>query len=156
MKKTILDACCGSKMFWFDKQHPSTIYNDIRALNDVLCDGRELNISPDTQHDFTSLPFENNSFKLAIFDPPHLLKIGDNSWMAKKYGKLYSDWKQTISRGFSECMRVLETNGVLIFKWSDKDIKQKELFEVIGTLPLIGDRGRGNNSYWYVFMKESR
>lgn len=26
--KPILDACCGSKMFWFDPQNPLTIFAD--------------------------------------------------------------------------------------------------------------------------------
>ncbi|MDD3122656.1 MAG: SAM-dependent methyltransferase [Candidatus Izemoplasmatales bacterium] len=154
--KIVLDACCGSKMFWFDKQHPSVIYNDIRELDETLCDGRKLNIHPDTNYDFTNFPFDDNSFKLVVFDPPHLIKISTNSWMAKKYGKLENNWKELIKNGFDECMRVLDVYGVLIFKWSETDIKQKELFKVINAVPLIGDKGKGNNTRWYVFMKESR
>lgn len=29
----ILDACCGSKMFWFDKDNEYTTYMDIREEN---------------------------------------------------------------------------------------------------------------------------
>lgn len=29
-EKLILDACCGSRMFWFDKEEEHTIYGDIR------------------------------------------------------------------------------------------------------------------------------
>lgn len=32
--KEILDACCGSRMFWFDKHNPHTLYIDKR--NEVL------------------------------------------------------------------------------------------------------------------------
>lgn len=28
--KKILDATCGSRMMWFDKEHPETIYTDKR------------------------------------------------------------------------------------------------------------------------------
>ena len=38
MGKAVLDACCGSRMFWFDKSHPSVVYMDNRELEDVLCD----------------------------------------------------------------------------------------------------------------------
>ena len=31
--KFILDACCGSKMFWFDKKQPNTKFIDIRKDN---------------------------------------------------------------------------------------------------------------------------
>ena len=29
--KFILDVCCGGKAFWFNKNHPNTIYQDIRT-----------------------------------------------------------------------------------------------------------------------------
>ena len=38
----ILDACCGSKMFWFDREHKETVYMDTRTLDTTLCDGRKL------------------------------------------------------------------------------------------------------------------
>ncbi|EBW8880518.1 SAM-dependent methyltransferase, partial [Salmonella enterica subsp. enterica serovar Enteritidis] len=28
MAKTILDMCCGSRMFWFDKQNPDVLFCD--------------------------------------------------------------------------------------------------------------------------------
>lgn len=28
---TILDMCCGSRMFWFDKQDERAVFSDIRA-----------------------------------------------------------------------------------------------------------------------------
>ena len=28
--KFILDACCGGRCFWFNKEHPNTLYVDIR------------------------------------------------------------------------------------------------------------------------------
>ena len=30
MKMKILDMCCGSKMFWYEKHEPHTTYMDIR------------------------------------------------------------------------------------------------------------------------------
>lgn len=72
--KKILDVCCGSRMFWFDKHHKDTVYMDIRQLDDTLCDGRQLSINPDVIGDFRNIPFEDNTFKLVIFDPPPLNK----------------------------------------------------------------------------------
>lgn len=43
----ILDACCGSRMFWFDKENPNVTFMDNRELEDILCDGRKLAIKPD-------------------------------------------------------------------------------------------------------------
>lgn len=37
----VLDATCGGRMMWFDKQHPLALYLDNREIADVeLCDGR--------------------------------------------------------------------------------------------------------------------
>ena len=69
----ILDACCGSKMFWFDKENNETCYMDNRTLDTTLCDGRKLIVKPDVIADFRKMPFDDESFYLVVFDPPHLL-----------------------------------------------------------------------------------
>lgn len=135
--KKILDVCCGSRMFWFDKNNEETIYMDNRELEDILCDGRKLEVKPDVVGDFRNIPFEDNSFYLVVFDPPHLLKIGETSYMAKKYGKLTDNWKEDIRQGFDECMRVLKTNGILIFKWNEQQIKLKDILKNINYKPLF-------------------
>lgn len=82
MKKVILDACCGSRMFWFDKTNPAVLFMDKRKLNTKLCDGRTLEINPDLQADFMNMPFKDNTFHLVVFDPPHVLRAGPKSWLA--------------------------------------------------------------------------
>ena len=94
----ILDACCGSKMFWFDKENINTIFMDNRKLEDKLCDGRTLKINPDIVGDFRNIPFKDKTFKLVVFDPPHLEKVGEKSWLAKKYGKLNKTWPIDIKK----------------------------------------------------------
>lgn len=152
--KTVIDVCCGAKMFWFNKSNPDTVFMDIRQFEDILCDGRKLIIKPDIVGDFKNIPFPDNTFKLAVFDPPHLLKLGENSWMAKKYGKLNNGWQNDIQQGFDECMRVLEPYGILIFKWNEEQIKIKEVLSVISYKPLFGDRR--SKTLWMVFMKTRR
>ncbi len=49
-EQTILDMCCGSRMFWFDKQDPRALFADIRSEQHTLCDGRSLVISPDSSN----------------------------------------------------------------------------------------------------------
>lgn len=149
--KPIIDVCCGSKMFWFDRNNPDAVFMDIRELEDTLCDGRKLVIKPDIIGDFRNIPYFDNSFKLAVFDPPHLVKLGENSWVAKKYGKLGGQWKDDIRQGFEECMRVLEPFGILIFKWSEQQIKLNDILKVIEYKPLFGDRR--SKTIWLVFMK---
>lgn len=51
MNKTILDACCGSRMFWFDQENPNAVFMDNRILETELCDGRKLVIAPDVVGD---------------------------------------------------------------------------------------------------------
>jgi len=156
MEKKILDATCGSKMMWFNKKHPDTLYADRREETHVLCDGRVLDIKPDVLIDFRDMPFDSESFYLVVFDPPHLNKLGDNSWMAKKYGKLDATWQEDIKRGFDECMRVLKQNGTLIFKWNENQIKVNEIIKVIGETPLFGHpSGKHGQTIWMTFMKTS-
>ena len=91
-----------------------------------------------------------------VFDPPHLVKVGENAWLKKKYGKLPEDWPQLIHDGFWECMRVLKPFGTLIFKWSEIDIPTREIINAIGVEPLFGHRsGKAMKTHWLCFMKES-
>ncbi|KEI83997.1 SAM-dependent methyltransferase [Clostridium botulinum] len=152
MQKPILDVCCGSKMFWFDKENKDVIFMDNRELEDTLCDGRKLIIEPDILGDFRNIPYKDNTFKLVVFDPPHLIKVGENSWLAKKYGKLNSDWPIDIRQGFNECMRVLDKHGILIFKWNEEQIKIKDILKVIDYKPLLGNKRA--KTHWLVFMKK--
>lgn len=153
-KKFILDACCGSRMFWFDRKHPNTIFADIRDESHVLCDGRHLEIHPDVIMDFTDMPFEDRSFKLVVFDPPHLRSLGETSWMCKKYGKLPENWKEVLKAGFDECFRVLDDYGVLVFKWSEVQFTVKEVLDAVGYKPLFGHTTRrGGQTIWMCFMK---
>ena len=52
MDKKILDACCGSRMFWFDKENPVVVFMDNRSFAKTLCDGRRLEVKPDLIADF--------------------------------------------------------------------------------------------------------
>ena len=151
-EKKILDASCGSKMFWFDKENKDTVFMDNREFEDTLCDGRNLKVSPDIVADFRQIPFPDESFYLVVFDPPHLVRAGENSWIAKKYGKLNSEtWKNDIEQGFNECMRVLKPNGTLIFKWNEEQIKLKDILATIKYKPLFGNKRA--KTHWLVFMK---
>lgn len=150
-KQIILDACCGSRMFHFNKKNPNVVFMDNRDFEDTLCDGRKLKVHPDIVADFRNIPFEDNFFSLVIFDPPHLLKVGESSWLCKKYGKLSKTWPTDIKKGFDECMRVLKPNGTLIFKWATRDITLKQILDVIKTHPIIFHKN--NNTFFLVFMK---
>ena len=152
--KIILDACCGPRMMWFNKHHPNVLYADIRREEFIACDGRHINVDPDLIADFRDMPFENNSFRLVVWDPPHFNKLGDNSFTAQKYGKLFSTWETDLKIGFDECMRVLDDFGVLIFKWNEFQIPVSTLLEIFGTEPLFGQKsGKASLTHWMCFMK---
>lgn len=154
--KTILDPCCGSRMFWFDKKDDRAVFTDKRSEQHTLCDGRELIIEPDMVMDFTDLQFDDEQFHMVVFDPPHLNKIGDSSWMAKKYGKLDETWPLMIKDGFAECFRVLKPNGTLIFKWNETQILTKDILALTDQKPVVGHiSGKRANTHWVCFLKEA-
>lgn len=43
--KPILDACCGGKMFYFDKHDDRVLFQDIRNIETTLCDGRPVRMN---------------------------------------------------------------------------------------------------------------
>ena len=158
--KKILDACCGSRMFWFDKTNSNVLFADIRTETIEVKDSsantgiRTIEVKPDIEVDFRDMPFKDNTFKMVVFDPPHLYKLGKDSWMAKKYGVLLPTWQLDIKAGFNECMRVLEPYGTLIFKWNENQITVKQILNAIGHQPLFGHKsGKRSNTHWMSFMK---
>lgn len=154
LKMKILDACCGSRMFWFDKDNENTIYQDIREEEFEL-HGKKIKVRPDIVGDFRNMEFEDNTFYLVVFDPPHLKWAGPNGIMKAQYGQLNKKtWREDLIKGFEECMRVLKPNGTLIFKWSDSQINVKELLDLIPFKPLFGNQ-RGK-THWIVFMKDDK
>ncbi len=154
-EQTILDMCCGSRMFWLDKTDPRAVFCDIRAEEHTLCDGRSLVISPDIIADFRALPFPDNSFQIVVFDPPHLERVGENAWMGKKYGRLNKDtWRDDLRSGFAEAFRVLRPHGVLIFKWSEVQIPVSQILALTDEKPAVWQRtGKNDKTHWISFVK---
>lgn len=157
----ILDACCGGKMFWFNKTNQNVTFVDKRTMDKQIIwqskDGkevREFEVKPDVVADFQHLPFNDESFYHVVFDPPHLTRASEKSWLAKKYGRLTDNWREMLSNGFHECMRVLKPYGTLIFKWNEEDIKVSEIISLCQQEPLYGHRcGKGGKTHWLAFMK---
>lgn len=161
--KRVLDPCCGSKMFWFDRNNPDVMFCDVREIDDEVIwrakDGKgecHLTVKPDVVCSVTDLPFDDNTFWHVVFDPPQLLRLGATSWIAKKYGRLDDNWRDFIRDGFRECMRVLKPNGTLIFKWSEVDVPLKDVLSAISTPPpLYGHRsGKHMTTIWLAFIKD--
>lgn len=159
MIKKILDVCCGGRMCWIDKMHPSALYVDIRRAPKGHIPIRPYHeIEPDEIVDFRNMPFSDKSFKLILFDPPHTrYRMGAKqaSIFAKKYGSLNKEtWEEDLHRGFNECWRCLADDGVLIFKWSTCEIPLNKVLKLAPTKPLFGTvTGKTGTTRWVTFMK---
>lgn len=157
MEQKILDATCGMRSMWFNKRHPATVFVDKRVEHGMSLyknSKREYCVDPDVVADFTDLPFADNTFRLVVFDPPHIKHGSSSAWLVRKYGKLNDNWPDMLRDGFQECMRVLDDDGVLIFKWSEVQIPAADVWKAIGQKPLFGHHsGKKMNTYWGCFMK---
>ena len=158
--KIVLDACCGSRMFWFDKKDTRALFIDKRRESKQIDIGtpgtvgrKPVIVNPDIIANFKNLPFEDNTFHHVVFDPPHLEKVG-NGIISFKYGRLDSTWKNDLKKGFSECFRVLKPNGTLIFKWAETQIKLSEVLKLTDKKPLYGHKsGKKMGTHWVAFIK---
>ena len=161
----VLDACCGSRGFWFDKQDERALFVDVRRESVKVEDrkrkdgskwgGWTIHVQPDVQADFSNLPFPADSFSLVVFDPPHRTTLS-GAVMATQYGVLTGDWRDMLAKGFAECFRVLKPNGTLIFKWNDKDVPVKEILPLTPNRPLFGHKsGKQNQTHWIAFLKHN-
>lgn len=160
MDKPVLDMTAGGRMMWPNKNNDIAVFVDKRFEVISFVDRgyvREHEVFPDVQADWSDsagLPFENSSFSQVIFDPPHLLRAGPNSWLRKKYGVLDKvTWKRDLERGFEEAARLLETNGTLIFKWNSDQIKLSKVLELVPDELVATIQNRVNKTYICVFIK---
>ena len=156
--KKILDPCCGGRQFWFDKTNPEALFVDQRVMHPTAIgkgkDQRIRKCLPDVVGDFRNMEHKDKTFKLVVFDPPHLF-LGENSFMAASYGRLDKEtWKEDLCLGFRECFRVLQDDGILIFKWNESDILLKEILALTDYNPLFGHpSGKAQKTHWVTFMK---
>jgi hypothetical protein len=156
-EKFILDATAGFRMMWFNKQHPNCLYIDSRP-----------ECEPDEIQDFRKLPYPNETFRLIVWDPPHLLdKTGTTDLTIKRYfgGLCPETWQDDLKQGFAEVWRVLKPFGVLNLKWSTLQIPSDKLIKLFPIEPLFyqisskrekrenGKRVRKDITLWFCFMK---
>jgi len=169
--KFILDAAASHRRMWFKKNQPNTVYLDIRddkKLNEdhlafekqrggkgVAWNPKNLTV----KGDFRDLPYDDNQFKLIVWDPPHLAYLGETSIYKKKFGKLNAEtWPHDIKTGAKELWRVLDDYGVLIFKWNNHDIPHKSVLRLFPVTPLFGQITAGKPNHgtytkWFCFLK---
>ena len=153
----VLDACCGGRMFWWNKANKDALFMDCREVEKGAFQNNwtpSWCVKPDEIADFRDMPFPDGAFKLVAFDPPHLKHAGARSWLRAKYGVLGQDWQDELRKGFAECFRVLADDGTLVFKWAEDQVKIKDVIALAPVAPLFGHpTGRKGLTHWLVFMK---
>ena len=153
--KFILDACCGGRHFWFNKNNPNVLFMDIRKEpKGFIPQQKNFEIEPDIIGDFRKTDFRDKQFKHIVLDIPHKVKK-DNGLITKKYGYLGDNWEEDLRKGFNEMWRILDDFGTLNLKFTDLDIstgKLLSLFPVQALYGIITKKG-ANNTYWFNFMK---
>ena len=156
----VLDVCCGSRAFWFDKEDCRAYFVDKRKgiWHRVHSDTPRspVVVEPDWQGSFENLPFPDNTFYHVIFDPPHIVNSSASGNVAKYYGVLKGDWQSLLEAGFKECFRVLQIGGTLIFKWNELHIPLKDILKLTNEKPLYGHKsGKLSRTHWVAFIKYS-
>ena len=154
--KLILDPASSMRSFYFDKKDKRVLFGDIRVKEThLLTNGQTIHIEPDEVMDFRAIPYPDETFKVVIFDPPHMLNLSEKSWMRKKYGVLDKEtWQDDLTKGFAECFRVLKDEGTLIFKWNEVSIPLKDILTLTPHKPVLGHpSGKRMGTHWVLFMK---
>ena len=154
--KTVLDPASSMRSFYFNKTDERVVFGDIREdETHLLTNGQTITIKPDEVMDFRAIPYPDESFQMVVFDPPHRIKLTAESDFIKKYGSLEREsWQDDLAKGFSECFRVLKTNGTLVFKWSEVSIKLTEVLALTDQKPILGHpSGKRMGTHWVLFIK---
>lgn len=176
-EKFVLDATSGLRSMWFNKNNPYAIFLDCDS-DDVLYARKEkynrlrgmpgrkpaLNFRvPTTPGDFRHLPYPDGRFKIIVFDPPHRSDSGRNSFFGTRYALLNPEtWPRDMKEAANELWRVLAPFGVLLFKWSDSQIKFKDILRLFfPARPFFGQISAGAkaksggkaHTCWFCFVK---
>ena len=164
----ILDATCGTKSMWFQKNHPLVTYMDKRSgnflyWNKTKAEKTVVKINPDVVSEWKDMPFDNNHFDMVLFDPPHIIQKGDSKNPIKMevyYSYLPKDsWREILKDGIDELFRVLKPEGVFVFKWAETKVSIDEILKLFPYPPIFGNRTKDLNKakndtvHWLLFLK---
>jgi hypothetical protein len=131
----ILDAGCGNRAMWQEKNNPDIVFIDIE---------KQLSFKPNIFTSNTSLPFKNESMDTVFFDPPFKWNCDDHPFFSfpniQLRNAMYPDIKDNrqhtgyygieryknrtelvayIYRAEKELYRILKHDGVLWIRWCE-------------------------------------
>jgi len=159
----ILDATCGFKGIWYQKNHPFVTFMDKRKTklmsNHPIGYRRKININPDVVSEWKDAPFPDNYFDMIVFDPPYLIWVNDKkeSTLDKSYGYLRKEtYRKEIKEGVEKLFKILKPEGVFILKWCENSIPVEEIIKLMPYSPLFGSntKSKGHTAnFWIVFIK---
>lgn len=166
----ILDATCGGRSIWHpeNKDRDDTLYIDRREDDNPLrreefgYKPRNYSIEPDEVEDYRDLPYDDESFNLIVFDPPHIVRNDGMKTLSgvsdRKWGNLHAEtWQEDLRTGFKELFRVLSPGGTLVLKFADVSADFDEVLSLTPHDPLFGtsvNNGKNVETRWFVFYKE--
>ena len=154
----ILDATCGLKQIWLNKNPKDTIYLDLREGKiEYPSKYRNHSVEPTIVADNRMLPLKDESFDMVIYDPPYILANKATGVLTTKYGILNPfTWRNDIYRTTRELIRVLKQGGFMIFKWGENNKTIKEALKLFPIKPLFGTNTSNYRvkTWFIVFRKE--
>jgi len=161
----ILDATCGFRGIWYQKNHPLVTFMDRRKgkvefeNSSTLSRYRSYKINPEVVSEWKDAPFPDNHFDMIVFDPPHMIKKEGTKEcnMMKPYGYLNEKtWRQDLQQGIKKLFDILKPNGVFILKWCENSVRVEEILKLCPYTPLFGSntksKGKTQN-FWILFLK---
>jgi hypothetical protein len=100
----VLDSTYGSGNFWGPRSHVKVTAHDL-----------DLQRAPDGVMDATMLNYDDASFDVVVFDPPHLADGGEDSEMAGRFGTVQgqAELDELILAGTREAWRVC-SKGIIV------------------------------------------
>ena len=161
----ILDATCGFRGIWYQKNHPFVTFMDQRNKKvefdnpSTLSRYRSYKINPDIVSQWKDAPFPNNHFDMIIFDPPHLIKDEKTkeSNMMKPYGYLNKKtWRQDLQQGIKKLFEILKPQGTFVLKWCENSVPVEEVIKLCPYPPMFGSntKSKGHTqNFWILFIK---
>lgn len=158
----ILDATCGAKQMWYQKDAKDVVYLDKRhgeiyfpPSNSEFWKQGNLFFDPTIIADNRQLPFKDNSFDMILFDPPFVVSMTPR--MKAQYDILNPiTWTIDIGKAANEFFRVLKQGGFLILKWGEGYAVVREALKLFPVKPLFGTHLNysKHKTWWIVFRKD--